>query len=144
MEEFTRRYRNKRGIVWLSSRLWKGWGKDWRQLWGMRVVFRWHVSLGSTTAVLLFFFFSCANFLGLIDFFSLWQLTVLINVSMAAALLQTPVSVSLAGGGPTAPAVSPICCCLSPGVVVGPLVYGFLWAKVSVFIPSRGRCGLQI
>lgn len=31
------------------------------------------------------------------------SLTVLINVSMAAALLQTPVSVSLAGVGPTAP-----------------------------------------
>lgn len=66
-------------------------------------------------------FFSCANFPYLIDF-SLWQPTVLINVSMVAALLQTPVSVSLAGVGPTAPVVSvhlPLSvsgcfCCMSP------------------------------
>lgn len=49
--------------------------------------------------------FPRANVPHLIDF-SLRQPTVQINVSMVAALLQTPVSVSLAGGAPTAPVVS--------------------------------------
>lgn len=70
----------------------------------MHVVFKWYLRLRCETAVLLGFF-SCANFPYLIDF-SLWQPIVLINVSMVAALLQTPVSVSLAGVGPTAPVVS--------------------------------------
>lgn len=77
---------------------------DWRKLSSMHVVFKWYLRLGCETAVLLGFF-SLANFPYLIDF-SLWQPTVLINVSTVAALLQTPVSVSLAGGGPTAPVVS--------------------------------------
>lgn len=58
--------------------------------------------------------------------------TVLINVSMVAALLQTPVSVSLAGGGPTAPV---------PVMVItgGPTVAAGASAKTGLCAtPSRG------
>lgn len=82
-------------------------------------------------------FFSCQ--LWLIDiFFPLWQLTVLINVSTAAASLQTPVSVSPAGAGPTVPVVSAhLPLSVSGGGCVGPSSAGY--SKPKFLSPSQAE-----
>lgn len=154
MKEFFWWSQNKKGIVRSHSRLGEGQGMDWRKLSSMHVVFKWYLRLGCETAVLLvflfFFFFLCQ--LSLFDWFSLWQPTVLINVSTVAALLQTPVSVSLAGVGPTAPvvsfhlllSVSACCCCM------GSLVCRLSWTTGFPLVPcteygvgSQSGSGIQ-
>jgi len=75
---------------------------------------------------------------------------VLINVSMVAVLLRTPVSVSLAGEDPTAPVVSfhlllPVSCSfhdvvLSSGQIVVDPVLGLLLSGQALFPVIRLLC----